>query len=468
VAGCDLFKFNSKFFGYSIVPFQPQTGNLETFIMIKSPCLHSVSSLATTARATVTTGSRSVSCCHSGSRCFRSAAPPQSSLNRRDLLGAASALTAASSASPVLAAGTAAAPSSSSSAPIVATAASSSSAPTSTSITFPPPTEADPHGRYSERLKLLRKGWNTWKWRNHNINWLTAGENGPVVVFVHGFGASVYHWRYIVPELSKTCRVYALDVLGFGWSDKAIVDYDGYEIWSDQIADFIKEVVQPGCSENGGGGGGAEKAILVGNSLGGYNSLSTAASHPELVKGVVLLNAAGRFDDPADVGDGAAAPAAAAASAASQVSLLQTVTAQVSTVLKRAVVSASFIFTKQRSRVKQVLGQVYVDKVNIDDDLIDSILIPAQDPAASEVFYRVITAQGTPVNRLLDKLENKMPLLLLWGSEDPWCVPARATQIENYYPKAERINILSGHCPHDDTPGLVAKPLEEWVHGLES
>ncbi|KAL4518461.1 hypothetical protein Ndes2526B_g01130 [Nannochloris sp. 'desiccata'] len=436
--------------------------------MIKCAFLHSVSSLATSATAAVTSGSRSsISRSRSGSGCFRSAAPPQSSLNRRDLLGAASALTAATTVNPVLSAGAAAGPSSSSSAPIV-TAASTSSAAPSTSITSPPPTEADPHGRYSERLKLLPKGWNTWKWRNHNINWLTAGEKGPVVVFIHGFGASVYHWRYLVPELSKTCRVYALDVLGFGWSDKAIVDYDGYEIWSDQIADFIKEIVQPGCSNDGNGG--AEKAILVGNSLGGYNSLSTAAAHPELVKGVVLLNAAGRFEDPAEVGEGDedAAPAADAAAAASQVSLLQRVTTQVSTAMKRAVVSASFIFTKQPARVKQVLGQVYVDKTNIDDDLVDSILIPAQDPAASEVFYRVITARGTPVNRLLDRLENKMPLLLLWGSEDPWCVPARATQIENHYPKAERINILSGHCPHDDTPGLVAGPLEKWVQGLET
>jgi len=434
--------------------------------MMKSACLHSVSSLATTTTAAVTTASRSVSCSHPGSRCFRSAAPPQSSLNRRDLLGAASILTALN-ASPILVAGTAAAPFSSSSTHIVTTAASSSSAPSSPIIS-PSPTEPDPHGRYSERLKLLPKGWNSWKWRNHNINWLTAGEKGPIVVLIHGFGASVYHWRYIVPELSKTCRVYALDVLGFGWSDKAIVHYDGYDIWSDQIADFIKEVVQPGCSKNGSSG--AEKAILVGNSLGGYNSLSTAAAHPHLVKGVVLLNAAGRFEDPAEVGNGdvAAAPAAAAADAASPVSLFQTVTAQVSAVVKRGVISASFIFTKQRTRVKQVLGQVYLDKVNVDEDLIDSILIPAQDPAASEVFYRVITAQGTPVNRLLDRLENKMPLLLLWGSEDPWCVPARATQIENYYPKAERINILSGHCPHDDTPGLVAGPLEKWVHGLKA
>jgi pimeloyl-ACP methyl ester carboxylesterase len=36
---------------------------------------------------------------------------------------------------------------------------------------------------------------------------------------------------------------------------------------------------------------------MVGNSLGGYNSLATAAKYPELVRGVVLLNGAGRFEE---------------------------------------------------------------------------------------------------------------------------------------------------------------------------
>lgn len=71
---------------------------------------------------------------------------------------------------------------------------------------------ADAHG--VQRLALQPEGWNRWAWRGHNVNWLQAGDSGPVVLLIHGFGASVYHWRYNVPELSKTCRVYALDCLG--------------------------------------------------------------------------------------------------------------------------------------------------------------------------------------------------------------------------------------------------------------
>ncbi len=52
----------------------------------------------------------------------------------------------------------------------------------------------------------------------------------------------------------------------------------------------------------------------------------------------------------------------------------------------------------------QVLEQVYVSKTNLDDELVNSIVWPAQDANAAEVFFRIITGKGTPVNVLLDEL----------------------------------------------------------------
>lgn len=45
--------------------------------------------------------------------------------------------------------------------------------------------------------------------------------------------------------------------------------------------------------------------------------------------------------------------------------------------------------------------QVYVSKDNIDDDLVTSIVQPAQDPNAPDVFYRVISSSGESINSLL-------------------------------------------------------------------
>jgi len=58
-------------------------------------------------------------------------------------------------------------------------------------------------------------------------------------------------FRYNIPELAKKYKVYAIDLLGFGWSEKALVDYEA-TIWMEQVSDFLREIVK-------------EPAVLVGN-----------------------------------------------------------------------------------------------------------------------------------------------------------------------------------------------------------
>lgn len=48
--------------------------------------------------------------------------------------------------------------------------------------------------------------------------------------------------RYNIPELAKTHTVYAMDLLGFGFSEKALIDYTA-DVWRDQVADFVRDVV---------------------------------------------------------------------------------------------------------------------------------------------------------------------------------------------------------------------------------
>lgn len=45
-----------------------------------------------------------------------------------------------------------------------------------------------------ERLPFKPEGYNFWTWRGHKIHYVVQGE-GPAIVLIHGFGASVFHWR---------------------------------------------------------------------------------------------------------------------------------------------------------------------------------------------------------------------------------------------------------------------------------
>lgn len=297
------------------------------------------------------------------------------------------------------------------------------------------------------------EGYNTWEWQGHKINYLEMGgdssnnkDEKPALLLIHGFGASAYHFRYNIPVLARDYHVYAFDLLGFGLSDKPLVDYSA-EVWRDQAADFIKEVI-------------GKETTIAGNSLGGFTALYTASTAcPDtvkpLIKGCVLLNGAGRFKDPAvpivlEEPNG----------------FVESIKAAV----QRLVIGASFIYTKQPARIEQVLRQVYpVNADMVDAELVESIQYPSFDPNAAEVFYRVITKNGGGPQVCIDDLLDQMdgcPLLLCWGEEDPWIRSAAADKIQALYPAAQRVSIDAGHCPHDEAPVAVNQAIKSFIQSL--
>lgn len=294
-----------------------------------------------------------------------------------------------------------------------------------------------------ERLPYKAEGYNYWKWKDHKIHYVVQGE-GPPLVLIHGFGASAFHWRYNIPELAKKHKVYALDLLGFGWSDKALVDYDAM-VWRDQVVDFMKEIVK-------------EPAVLVGNSLGGFTALIAAAGLPESVTGVVLLNSAGQF------GDGNKEQ-----KTSEETSLQKFFLKPLKEVFQRVVLGFIFWQSKQPARIESVLKSVYKNSSNVDDYLVESITRPAQDPNAGEVYYRLMTRFMMNQSKYtLDSVLSELscPLLLLWGDLDPWVGPAKANKIKEFYPKTTLVNLQAGHCPHDEIPELVNSALLDWLATL--
>lgn len=309
----------------------------------------------------------------------------------------------------------------------------------------PPPSSIAGPFQGMERLPFKSEGYNFWTWKGHKIHYVEQGEGFPIVL-IHGFGASAFHWRYNIPELAKKYKVYALDLLGFGWSDKAIIEYDAM-VWRDQVVDFVKEIVK-------------EPTILVGNSLGGFTALISAADLPEQVIGVGLLNSAGQFGSATGETDNI-----------SEENLLQKFLLKpLKEVFQRIFLGFLFWQAKQPDRIKSVLKSVYINSSNVDDYLVESITRPAEDPNAGEVYYRLMTRFMTnqtkyTLNSVLGRLS--CPLLLLWGDLDPWVGPAKANRIKEFYPNTTLVNLQAGHCPHDEVPDLVNGALLNWLSSLK-
>lgn len=110
------------------------------------------------------------------------------------------------------------------------------------------------------------------------IRYWAQGE-GPALILVHGLAASVEFWQYNVGPLAAEHRVYALDLLGFGGSDKKI-EHLSLDYAASFITDFMDAV-------------GLERASLAGNSLGGLVCAQTTVRSPERVEKLILVNSAG-------------------------------------------------------------------------------------------------------------------------------------------------------------------------------
>ena len=113
-----------------------------------------------------------------------------------------------------------------------------------------------------------------------NLYYEDTGE-GPPLLLIHGFGASTYTWRHIAPELALTHRVIAVDLKGFGQSDKP---FDSRYSVFDQ-AELLAELIE-------------EKDLrdltLVGHSFGGGIALMLALEAEQRLEGriakLVLLD----------------------------------------------------------------------------------------------------------------------------------------------------------------------------------
>ncbi|WP_269621937.1 alpha/beta fold hydrolase [Prochlorococcus marinus] len=302
-----------------------------------------------------------------------------------------------------------------------------------------------------------------WSHLGHNVysvssNSIDVSNNiiskqNPVVLLVHGFGASTDHWRYNIPELAKSHEVHAIDLLGFGRSAKpSELDYGG-ELWKEQIVAYVQERIQ-------------KPTVIIGNSLGGYAALAAGASLASQSAGVVLLNAAGYFSDENFVAESQDLGTKIRQEIGKGISRDFLFKGLIYPLMQRLI----FENLRRPGVIRNTLKQVYIDPTNVDDYLIESIRRPSLDPGAFQVFRKVFQARGLkgkPIDELFKDLQS--PLLLLWGSSDPWLRNAKAKQ-EKFRLFAQKASLEvtevllnAGHCPHDEVPDRVNSEVLSWL-----
>ena len=110
------------------------------------------------------------------------------------------------------------------------------------------------------------------------IRYYESGQ-GPVVILLHGMGSSGEIWAANIGPLSKQFHVYAPDQIGFGHSDKPLMDYK-IATYVDFLQEFMRVLAVP-------------RATIVGSSNGGWIAASFAIKNPEMVEKLLLVDAVG-------------------------------------------------------------------------------------------------------------------------------------------------------------------------------
>eukprot|EP00210_Caulerpa_lentillifera_P001673 g1608.t1 len=223
-----------------------------------------------------------------------------------------------------------------------------------------------PSLQYNEGVQDLKDQMQKWSWQGHEISYLIVGE-GPPLLLIHGFGGSILHFRKNIPFLAKTHTVYALDLLGYGYSDKPAIKYC-MELWRDQIIDFSTEFIP-------------ESFVLIGNSVGSLACLMTGVKLQEKIKGITLLNCAGAMNNKSLTDDW-------------RIRLALPIFLLIDFLLNIPPI-ADYLFNTYASKdnVRNILRGVYCNKEAVDEELVEIIHRPSTDPGAQEVFISIITGK---------------------------------------------------------------------------
>ncbi|TFJ86040.1 hypothetical protein NSK_002860 [Nannochloropsis salina CCMP1776] len=309
----------------------------------------------------------------------------------------------------------------------------------------------------STRPQLPTTFW-TWKrgpGEDYRIRYHQSGDKGPAVILIHGFGGNADHWAQNVPDLNPHYRVFALDLLGYGYSDKpspkgrAPTELFNFETWAAMTEAFVKDIVHEqalaGVSPS------EEGVYVVCNSVGGLVGLQLAVDRPDLVKGVMLLNISLRM-----------------LHLKKQPWFLKPFVKALQTTLRETRLGQLFfaqVATPQG--VKNALSQAYHDKTRVTDELVEAILKPGLEPGAVDVFLDFISYSGGPLpEELLPRVD--VPVYIGWGEEDPW-EPIALGRAYGEFPCVREFRPFKGlgHCPMDEDPAVVDPFIREMVDTIE-
>jgi pimeloyl-ACP methyl ester carboxylesterase len=252
---------------------------------------------------------------------------------------------------------------------------------------------------------------------------------GPPIVLIHGFLDSSFTWRKLIPLLKDRFRVIALDLPGFGYSDKPGKAFS--------FAEYARVVV--GVLDELD----VDRAFIVGNSMGGSTALRVAIDFPERVLGLVPIDPGTPRDD--DEPKGAI------------------------DLLRMSLIGEFCVHTMGPWIYDRVWSSMVTKGYEITGGEMDEMYGLLNTPGArSAALKQVREIRSNPVP-WEDMKGVRAPTLLIWGRQDT-VVPLKYGERLNTYLPDSRMVVLedAGHLPQWEKPEEVAKLVSAFFEEVDA
>ena len=247
----------------------------------------------------------------------------------------------------------------------------------------------------------------------HRVRYIKSkdGGNPNAVLFIHGIGSAADRWMDLPEAISFYFSAYALDLVGFGKSDKPTsLCYNILE-----FVEFLREFIRKEMIKY-------NEIILVGHSLGGYIACEFVIKYPTLVRKLVLVDSSGMLDKPTPL------------------------------LAEYLDVAMNPSYDRVMSVLRKMLGNpLFVSP------LVAEIFINNISNEAAKNAFRVTLENSANTQIRPERLRKiKIPTLIIWGAEDK-VIPMEHAEIfrknivGSKLAKIER----AGHAPFVEKPSIV-------------
>lgn len=244
----------------------------------------------------------------------------------------------------------------------------------------------------------------------------------PPIVLVHGWGCTVYVFRYNISALADAgYRVIAFDLKGHGLSDKPA---DAAEYTIDALVDHVREALDAL---------GLAQPVLSGHSLGGSLAYHFAASHPERVRGLGLLSPAGLTGVPL---------------------------MRLYRFLTPAMLNPLFSRVRSRTVVKIALRRVYGKRGHFTQRDVEEYVAPSQFADYAPAIRQLLHSYDwkAAAHRRLSQVN--LPAVGVWGTRDHMMPHDGMNIYKGLVPAIELRSIPdAGHVITEETPSEVNETL---------